>query len=158
MFTHSREEIKMSICFYGRINKRCINEDLLEKFIADFFAPSNEVVKQRNKGSVKFEGFSDDDKIVMSFVNEKKPPYNVYDSNIIGSEYEYIQLIIFDVNKIESTIDTYKEIINFCIYIRKRIEGDILITSDVYDDICLLKKQEKIWPENPSPMFKSTWF
>lgn len=135
----------MSIYFYGMINKRCINEDLLEKFIADYFSPSKNVIKKRNKGSVIYEGFIDADKIIMSFVSEKKPPYNVYDSNIIGSEYEYIQLIIFDVNKSESSIDTYKEIINFCIYIRKRIGGDILITSDIHDDICLLKKQDRIW-------------
>ena len=145
----------MSICFYGRINKRCINEELLEKFIADYFSPSKNVIKQVNKGSVIYEGFSDADKIIMSFVNEKKPPYNVDDSNVIGSEYEYIQLIIFDVNKSESSIDTYKEIINFCIYIRKRIEGDILITSDIHDDICLLKKEDKIRSENFIDWYKN---
>lgn len=140
----------MSICVYGRINKKCINTDLLEKIIVDYFSLSKNVVKQRNKTSVTYEGVSKEDKIIISFVSEKKPPYNVFDSDIINGEYKYMQLIIFDIRKEESTIDIYKKIINFCIYIRSKIESDILVTSDAHDEICLLKKQDIIWNSNLS--------
>ena len=69
----------------------------------------------------------------------------MYDSNIINDEFEYVQLIIFDIKKEEATIDTYKEIISFCIYLNGKIDSDILITSDAHDDICLLKGKEIIW-------------
>lgn len=135
----------MSVCVYGRINKKCINEDLLEKIITEYFSFSDNVVRLMNKESVTYEGINDCNKIIVTFVNEKKPPYNVYDSAIYDGEYEYMQLIIFDIKKEESYIDEYKKIIDFCIYIRDKIEGDILVTSDVYDEICLLKEKKIIW-------------
>lgn len=84
----------MSIYIYGRINKKCINTDLLEKNIVDYFSLSNNVFKKRDKDVVTYEGISGDNKLIISFEGEKKPPYNVYDSDIIDGEYEYMQLII----------------------------------------------------------------
>ncbi len=83
-------------------------------------------------------------------MSEKRPPYNVYDSNLINGEFEYVQIIVFDINKEEASADTYKEIISFCAYLKGIIDSDILVTSDVHDDICLLKGKEIIWPQNLS--------
>ena len=138
----------MSICVYGRINKKCIDENCFEKMLVDFFLPKNDIIKKNNKESVTYEEISDGNQIIISFVNEKKPPYNVYDSSIINDEYEYMQLIIFDIMKEEASIDKYKTIINFCVYLKQKIESAILITSDVYDEICLLKEQDVIWSKN----------
>ena len=81
-------------------------------------------------------------------MSEKKPPYNVYDSNIIGNEYEYVQLILFDLEKENASIDEYKKIIAFFIYIKEKIDSDILVTSDIHDDICLLVENEVIWSKH----------
>lgn len=83
-------------------------------------------------------------------MSEKKPPYNVYDSNIINDEFEYVQLILFDMKKEEASIDNYREIISFCIYLKEKVDSDILVTSDVHDEICLLEGKEIIWSKNLS--------
>lgn len=142
----------MSICVYARINKRCIDADLLEKIIINFFSPESNIIKQNSNEGVIYENISNKNEIIISFVSEKKAPYNVYDSSIINDDFKYIQLIIFDIKKEEASIDKYKEIINFCIYLKEKIEGDILITTDVHDEICLLKKQKIIWSQN-SPIY-----
>lgn len=138
----------MAICIYGRIKRKCIDEDFLERILEEFFLPKRDIIRKNNERCVTYEGVSSENKVSISFINEKKPPYNVYDSNIISDEFEYVQLILFDINKEEASIDIYKEIINFCIYLKGKIDSDILVTSDVHDDICLLKGEEIIWSKN----------
>lgn len=140
----------MSICVYGRIKRKCINEDLLEGILVEFFSPKRDIIRKNNEKCVTYEGISSENKVTISFMSEKKPPYNVYDSNIINDEFEYVQLILFDMKKEEASIDNYKEIISFCIYLKEKIDSDILVTSDVHDDICLLEGKEIIWSKNLS--------
>lgn len=138
----------MSICVYGRIKRKCINENLLEGFLADFFSLKSDLIREKEGNFVTYEGVNNESEVLVSFVSEKKPPYNVYDSNIIGNEYEYVQLILFDFEKENASIDEYKKIIEFFIYIKEKIDSDILVTSDVHDDICLLVENEVIWSKN----------
>ena len=76
---------------------------------------------------------------------KKRAPYNVYDSGIIGDEFEYAQLILFDIKKENASVDKYKEIIRFFLSLKEKINSDILVTSDVHNDICLLQAEETIW-------------
>lgn len=140
----------MAICVYGRIKRKCIDEDFLERILGEFFSPKSDIIRKNNEKCVTYEGVSSENKVSISFVSEKKPPYNVYDSNIINDEFEYVQLILFDIKKEEASIDVYKEIINFCIYLKGEIDSDILVTSDVDDEICLLKGKEIIWSKKLS--------
>lgn len=140
----------MAICVYGRIKRKCIDEEFLERVIREFFSPKRDIIKKSNERCVTYEDIKSENKIIISFISEKKPPYNVYDSNIINDEFEYVQLILFDIKKEEASIDTYKEIISFCIYLKGKIDSDILVTSDVHDDICLLKGKEIIWSKKLS--------
>ncbi len=99
----------MSICVCGRIKRKCIDEDFLERILREFFSPKRDIIKENNQRCVSYEGVYSEDKVTISFISERKPPYNVYDSNIINDEFEYAQLIIFGVAKEVATIDTYKE-------------------------------------------------
>lgn len=145
----------MSIYAYGRIKRKCIDEDFLEEILIEFFSPKRDIVRKNNQKCVTYEGVKSDNNVIISFISEKKPPYNVYDSNIINDEFEYVQLIIFDIKKEETAVDTFKDIINFCIYLWERIESDILVTSDVHNDICILKEKEIIWSKDFSFDFSS---
>ena len=123
-----------------------MDEDLLERFLADYYSGSD-IIREKNRNCVTYEIVNSEDDVIISFINEKKTPYNVYDSNIIGDEFEYIQLILFDIKKEEASIDKYKKIIRFLIYLKEKINSDILITSDVHNDICLLQDKEIIWSQ-----------
>lgn len=138
----------MPINVCGRVNRNCIDEKLLEKAIVEFFSPNSALSKQIYENYVLYEGITDENKVIMYFENKKSSPYNIYDSNIINGEYEFTQLLLFEIDKQYAVIDTYKNIVEFCIYLRSKIQSDILVTSEVHDDICLLKEQEIIWAEN----------
>lgn len=140
----------MSICIYGRIKRKCINENLFERFLVEFFSPKSDIVRRMDEKSVTYEGVSSENTVSISLVLEKKPPHNVYDSNIVNTEFRYVQLIIFEIKKEEATIDNYKKIIMFFIFLNNKIDSDILVTSDVHDEICLLKKTEIIWSKDLS--------
>jgi len=122
-----------------------MDEDLFERFLADYYSSESNIIKGKNKSCVTYEFVNGEDDVIISFMNEKKAPYNVYDSNITGDEFEYVQLILFDIKKENASIDKYKEVIRFFIYLKEKINSDILITSDVHDDICLLQDKETIW-------------
>ena len=140
----------MSICVCGRVNGKCIDEKLLEKVMVEFFSPKNTFAKQIDKKCVTYAGITDENEVIISFVSEKNPPSNIYDSNIINGEYEFTQLLFFEVNKENATTDIYKIIIEFCKYLKTKIKSDILVTSDVHNDICLLKEHEIIWAKGIS--------
>lgn len=46
-------------------------------------------------------------------------------------------------------------IINFCKYIRKKINSDILITSNVHDEICIVKINEIIFSDSAKELKES---
>lgn len=138
----------MSICIYARINKKSIDKIALERVLNEFFLPQKNIVIHKEKYCLTYENVFEDDSVVISFVSEKKPPYNIYDSSLCDGEFEYTQLVIFDIKKGESSIDKYKRIIDFCIYLKKNLSGDILVTSDAHSEICLLKEEDLIWGQN----------
>lgn len=135
----------MSICVYGRIKQKCMDEELLERLLADYYSSENNIIRESNKNCVTYKFVNSEEDVIISFMNEKKAPYNVYDSSIIGDEFEYVQLILFDIKKENASVDKYKEIIRFLLCLKEKVNSDILVTSDVHNDICLLQAEETIW-------------
>lgn len=127
-----------------------MDEDLFERFLVDYYSLSSNFIIEKNENSVTYEVVKGEDDVIISFVNEKKAPYNVYDSKIIGDEFEYVQLIIFDIKKESASKEKYREVIRFLIYLKEKINSDILITSDVHNDICLLQDEKTIWSQELS--------
>ena len=55
------------------------------------------------------------------------------------------QHFIFNIEKEQASKDRYEKIIGFCICLRRQVNSDMLLTSDVYDDICLLEENNIVW-------------
>ena len=122
---------------------------MLEKILIDYFAPEGDISVQFNGRSITYEGFIDEDIITLFFVGERcSPSHNIWESDILKGEFEFAQLLIFNLKKEYSTIDTYKNVIDFCIFLHSFIDSDILVTSDAHNDICLLKDKEIIWAQD----------
>ncbi len=137
----------MAICFCGRIKQRCMNEELFESFLTDYYFWENNIIRESNENCVTYQFMNSEEDVIISFMNEKKAPYNVYDSGILGEEFEYAQLILFDIKKENASVDKYKEIIRFFLCLKEKINSDILVTSDVHNDICLLQDEVIIWSQ-----------
>ena len=138
----------MSIYIYGRIHKKHIDNQTLKEIIASFFSVNKNITEQNDGNCTTYENICNDNEIIISFVNEKKPPYNIYESEITNNEFKYMQLIIFDIRKDKASKDKYIRIIDFFSYLSQEIGSDILVTSDMYDDICLIQSQGIIWSKS----------
>ena len=79
----------MSICVYRRIKRKCIDENLLERILVEFFSLKSDIIR-------------------------------------------------------------------FYIHLKGKVDSDILATSDVHDDICLLKGSEVIRSKNISYLLSIT--
>lgn len=134
----------MSIYIYGRIQQN-IDNQILKETIANFFSVNKNIIEQNDGNCTTYENICDYNEFIISFVNEKKSPYNIYESEITNNEFKYTQLIIFDIRKDKVLKDKYIRIVDFFIYLSQKVGSNILVTSDMYDDICLIQSQGIIW-------------
>lgn len=138
----------MSLYVYGRIKEKCLDVNLLEKYLIEFFAPHNTVVKRLEGRCITYDNVDDERKMEISFsCRNEGLPYNVYDSDIFG-EFEYEQLIIFDLDKEKATVACHQQIIQFLMFLNGKTGSDILITSDAHNEICMLSLKGVVWKEN----------
>lgn len=135
----------MSLYIYGRICKKNVDNQTLKETIVRFFSINKHIIEQNDRNYTIYENICDDNEIILSFVNEKKPPYNIYESKITNCEFQYMQLIIFDIRKDKALKDTYIRIVDFFIDLSQETGSDILVTSDMHDEICLIQSKGIIW-------------
>lgn len=140
----------MSICVCGRIQRKCLDEDSLEKFLVGYFSPNGSVVREIGEKCVTYEGLNGESIISASFVREEAPPYNVYESAILKGEFEHAQSVTFDLKKEEATMEAFQKIILFFVWLVQRTDSDVLVTSDVHDELCLVRKTEILWSQDLS--------
>lgn len=131
----------MSISVYGRINTKCLNNQIVIEDIDKYFINVNESKIEYVERGLSVEGLIGD-VVTLQYINDVKGPYNSYYSSIINEEFEYCQLLIFDIEKEEATKDIFERIVDYLIHLGSIIDSEILVTSEVHDEICLIKKDE----------------
>lgn len=141
----------MSIGVCGKVQKRCVDTDILEGMIDEVFVPSSDFTKEETAEGAIYRGIDQDNILTIFFIRDNESRYNVWYSEIMHSEYQYSQSVSFDIWKEDATIAVYQSVIHFFICLREKVESDILVTSDVHNDICLLKAGETLWsPDLPA--------
>ena len=138
----------MSMDFYFRIGKKCLDEAQIEDIIRDYFKCGSKLRKEDNRGNVVYSGFTEGDKLFLFFTAERKPPYNARESEILGRDYVFEQSILISPDMSEYSPDVGKEILRFCIYIQSRIDSDALVQGEYYDEICLITDEGVTWADN----------
>lgn len=138
----------MSIYIYGRIRRNNIDNQTLKETIAHSFSVNKDVIERNDGNCTTYQNICNDNEIILTFVKEKKPPYNIYESEITNREFQYMQLIIFDIRKDKALKDTYIRIVDFFIDLSQEVGSDILVTSDMYDEICLIRSQGTVWSQH----------
>ena len=134
----------MSISVYGRIKEKKLDIDLFKKSINEYFLSDNMGKLEYNSEFFFYEckdfGFD------IYFVENEESPYNVWDSEIICKEFDYSQTVMFDLRKEIDYEQAYKSIIDFFVFLNKKIACEILVTSDAHNDICYID-QDIQWSE-----------
>ena len=141
------EKVEMSLCVYGRIEGKTFSEKPLETCLNHYFSGGYRIIKE-NSGCAVYEVSNSESKTIVSFIHEKKHPYNIYDSDIINDEFEYNQLLIFELDKEDAAMNSYREIIRFLKHLSQETKSRILVTSDAHDEICLLDGRDILWSAN----------
>ncbi len=144
----------MSLLAYGHINKKKINVDLFLRSVTAFFLPEGEITISNNGVCEIVSFIKEETQVDIFFAEDEKPPFNIWDSEIIDGEFEFTQLIIFDVEKEKFFPEWYVEFINYCILLSKKTGSDILFTSDAHGDICLIKGNDISWSQSHTEKIK----
>ena len=141
----------MSISVYGKIKQKKWIIICLKRSIADFFLADGATKFKYNDGVFYYEG--KDFAFDIFFIEDEEPPFNVWDSAILNDEFEYAQTIMYDLYKEIDRVEeidyegVYRSIIEFFIFLNKKIESTILVTSDPHNDICYIDKDIR-WSES----------
>lgn len=133
----------MSICFCAGLQQKCLNQEWLYQIISEYWF-ENQILQQKEERCIFYEGMKDGI-VGIAFIEEERYPYSIYISDILGKEYHMAQSIVFCTDKMQYSIDTYKKIIDFCIFLKSKITSNLLLTSDVHNEICFIYENGIIW-------------
>ena len=78
----------------------------------------------------------------------------VYGSELYGGDYSYHQNLIIALDKNIADMDAVSKVINIFIHISKKISSDMLITSDVHDEILYIHDDERVWNKSFLNLYK----
>ncbi len=78
----------------------------------------------------------------------------VYRSGLYGGDCSYHQNLIIALDKSIADMDAVSKVINIFIHISKKISSDMLITSDVYDEILYIHDDERVWNKSFLNLYK----
>ena len=133
----------MSISVVGKIKEKKLNEELFKKYIISYFNTNmkQNLVYDEDIFFYKCDKFA----FHIYFSKERVYPANIWDSDILNKEYEYSQTIRFDLCKDVDYEEAYRCIFDFFAFLHKKILCDILVTSDVFNDICYIKNDDILW-------------
>ena len=144
----------MSISAYGRINKKKMDTVLFRESVIAYFLPEGEITISNNGACDIVSFIKNNTQVDIFFAEAEKPPFNVWDSDIIDGEFKFEQLIIFDPEKENFFPEWYVEFINYCILLSKKTGSNILFTSDAHNDICLIKGNDICWSQSHTEKIK----
>lgn len=126
--------IVMSVEISAKIKKDVFSVNIIKKSLSDFF---NSLVKVDKIGeySYKFTHFYENDDIIL-FFKYYNNDHHYWDSLILKTEYSFCQVLVFDVSKFSDIADNFKIVFEFLLKLQKTYNSDILITSNIHDEIC----------------------
>ena len=135
----------MSITVVGRIKENTISEELIKRYIISYFRTDtrHSLLYEEESFYYKCNEFS----FHIMWDNDREYPANIWDSDILNDEYSYSEIIMFTLNKEIDYDSAYKSILDFFIFLHGYILCDILVTSDVHDDICFISDNDILWSE-----------
>lgn len=136
----------MSVDITAKIGENVFSANIIKQFLCDFFdRPVNTEKIDTNK--YKFTCFYENDDIILFFIDNCK--YHYWDSIILTKEYPYLQSLIFNISKNSDLTKNFEIIFKFLIELQKTYNGEILITSNIHNEICYINTDSKvIWSNN----------
>ncbi len=136
----------MSIEITAKIEKKILSADIIKQSLCNFFKCKVNMCRI-DKNKYKFTCFYQNDDIIMYYCDNFKCHY--WDSIILKEEYSYLQNLLFDVSKYSDVNKAFEIVLKFIIEVQKTYNSEIIITSNIHDEICYINGESKItWSDN----------
>ena len=135
----------MSISVDGLIKCKKLQDELFRKYIYSYFIVDNsqDLKYENNYFVYKCDKYT----FHIYFSKDRIYPANIWDSDILKKEYEYSNIIMFDLCKGIDYEEAYRCILDFFVFLHEEIQCDILVTSDVFNDICYMTDHKYHWSD-----------
>lgn len=127
-----------------RIKELIFSEEIIKECIEDFWQNENIEIENIGNDISKVDDMYDTEGFIIYLIKKKEYPYNIYDSEIYKGEYQYSQVLSFDINKNEDLNKIYNTIMKFIIYLYGKYQMQMLVTTDFSEEICYFEKEEII--------------
>ena len=136
-----------SIDYVARVQNACLTEDYLVDAVVKAFGYALRVVEKydntiymeaNSKNKKEFELY-----LTTYSINQK----GVYESELIGKDYTYCQNLILSLDKESMEKETIASVVSFLLHIAEERMTEMLITSDIYDEICYICNGDKEWEQ-----------
>ncbi len=125
------------------IKKGFLDKESLKKYIIDFFKPENEIlITEQKYNVVQYRNFCSEGMIIYFDEKVEDDYHSNYKSEILGDDFKYTQEIGIEFNSDIPDVDQYFRAIKFCKYLKAKTEDDILLASDILDEICLFHEDK----------------
>lgn len=128
--------------------------DQIVFLIDDYFGRSENIVVECKNGTTFLKNLSNENLIEVYL--SKNSDGLVYESSILGSDFEYEYLIGFDVSKEADSIEKcYKKALDCIKYIVDQTQYEVLVTFDFEFDICYYSSSGNVrWNHTQEKRFK----
>lgn len=130
------------INFCAMISKYQINVDSLQQYVKKFWNTEIEkvdLVRKTDQEEIYRMGFKDFEMYVIDHTEEVEH----WDSTILNSEFKTKQEIIMDITYSDAIKENIYSIVKHFMDISKATNTDMLITSEVHNDICFVGTYSK---------------
>ncbi|MCX7921381.1 MAG: hypothetical protein N3B21_05075 [Clostridia bacterium] len=81
---------------------------------------------------------------IVTIIKNKKPPYNVYETSFLETDFEYNQVILFEFNKEADLNTAYSKVFELIFSLMKEIKTSALLTSSAHDAICYFENNTNV--------------
>lgn len=135
----------MSVDIAAKIEKKYFSADIIKNSLCDFFECTVNI-DRIDQSKYKFTCFYENDDIILFFVDYCS--YHYWDSVILTKEYPYLQSLIFNISKHSDLTKNFETVFKFLMELQKTYNGELLITSDIHNEICYITDSKVIWSDN----------
>lgn len=143
----------MSVEFSLKLKGNLVNEGLIINELQRLGVDINNYNKEGDlveiESTYELLGFT------VTLINNKKPPYNVYETIFLEKDFAYDQVILLEFNKETDLNDSYQKALELVFNLMKTLGTSALLTSSVFDDICYFENSTNVYIKSTVPILEA---
>lgn len=134
----------MSIEFSLKIKEQKLNEEILVEIMNSYERDVN-VLHHSDDLIYSSEEWFSSLGFILTFVKNKKAPYNIVDTSFLEKEFKYTQILVFEFDKNQNLPQNYQEAIKIILSVIKKINTQALLSMSSSMDLCFFNSDNVLY-------------